>query len=211
MDKDIPKNLDEAIERLECNISPKEQSKIAAGELDVILGHHTVGRWIRNSWGLWAGSELRDWFFDRGIHHADDMSGIILESFQRHLRGKKIDLEGQIEHYQNYWKDKGISTSKEIEKIKNNNTMNEGDITRDTYADKVDYEAELVVEALNKLDRLNELLRPYSDNRDPVNKKEDASERTPEVNEMEESLDNLNRKINDLLSELERIIDNFRG
>lgn len=74
--------------------------------------HFGFGRWMRNNWGLWSGSKLKDWFVERGLHHADDMSGVILVSFWRHLNNKPIDLEGQIKHYQDYWK----SVEKESEK-----------------------------------------------------------------------------------------------
>jgi hypothetical protein len=66
--------------------------------------HFGFGRWMRNTWGLWAGSKLKDWFLERGIEHADDMSGIILTSFWRHLNDKPINLEEQIKYYQDYWK-----------------------------------------------------------------------------------------------------------
>ena len=51
----------------------------------------------------WTGSELQKWFKERGIHHADDMSGIILTSFHRRFYRKEIELEEQIAKYQEYW------------------------------------------------------------------------------------------------------------
>jgi hypothetical protein len=66
--------------------------------------HHTLGRWIRNNWGLWSGeSKLAEWFKSLGIEHADDMSGIVLDSFWRHLHDKPLDVEGQVAHYQAHW------------------------------------------------------------------------------------------------------------
>jgi hypothetical protein len=38
------------------------------------------------------------------IRHPDDMSGIILDSFCRHLNGNPIKLDEQVKHYQDYWK-----------------------------------------------------------------------------------------------------------
>ena len=43
-----------------------------------------------------------------GIYHADDMSGIILTSFQRHVRGQPLEVETQVKHYRKYWKDLGV-------------------------------------------------------------------------------------------------------
>ena len=38
-----------------------------------------------------------------GLEHADDMSGLILESFHRKLSHKPLDLEGQVHHYRAHW------------------------------------------------------------------------------------------------------------
>lgn len=103
----IPTNLDESIEFL--------KRKIPAGELEefknlperraVGATHHGIGMHLRNTWGLWSGSELKDWFLERGVWHADDMSGIIIKSFHRVLNDKPIELEKQISFYfyKKYW------------------------------------------------------------------------------------------------------------
>jgi hypothetical protein len=66
--------------------------------------HMGFGLWIRNTWGLWGNSRLAKYFNSKGIFHADDMSGIILDSYHRYLTGKEIDLDKQIKFYQNAWK-----------------------------------------------------------------------------------------------------------
>lgn len=106
-EENIPTTLEEAIEWLQEETDPAIMEKIETGELDAVSGHHGVGRWMRNNWGLWSGSKLQEYFHDLGIRHADDMSGIILESFQRTLRDEPIELEEQVEYYRNYWKDHG--------------------------------------------------------------------------------------------------------
>lgn len=58
---------------------------------------------MRNNWGLWSGSRLAKYFNEMGIFHPDDMSGIILTSFHRHLNGKDLQLDQQIKYYQEYW------------------------------------------------------------------------------------------------------------
>lgn len=70
--------------------------------------HFELGMWIRNNWGLWRNSELKNYFVDKGIVHPDNMSGIILTSYHRHLNNKPIDLEGQIKFYQK-WDQSGFS------------------------------------------------------------------------------------------------------
>ena len=105
----IPKNLDEAIAFLE--------SKLSSGDRQWLIDdndpwiHHGFGMNLRNNWGLWQeGTVLRVWFEKRKVWHPDDMSGIILESFRRHMTGRPIELDEQIKHYQDYWK-----TAKEAE------------------------------------------------------------------------------------------------
>ena len=72
---------------------------------DVATGrlHFGFGMWMRNNWGLWRNSELKRYFLDRGVGHPDDMSGIILVSYHRHLNNKPVDLEGQITRIQNLY------------------------------------------------------------------------------------------------------------
>jgi hypothetical protein len=61
------------------------------------------GQTLRNEWKLWDNGPLKDYFNKLGIHHPDDMSGIVLTSFYRKLVGKGIDFDTQIEHYKKYW------------------------------------------------------------------------------------------------------------
>lgn len=65
--------------------------------------HHGIGQQIRNDWGLWRDSDLAKHFKEMGIEHADDMSGIILTTVYRQIKGKPWDLVGQIKIYQDYW------------------------------------------------------------------------------------------------------------
>jgi hypothetical protein len=84
------------------------QALLCGGHMteDEFLGrfHHSIGQGIRNDWGLWSDSDLAKYFNSIGINHADDMSGIIFKSLYREMTGKERDLEGQIKHYQDYWK-----------------------------------------------------------------------------------------------------------
>ena len=59
------------IQRLKELQSPDEMSKY----------HFGFGMYLRNNWGLWGGSRLQKYFFDRGISHPDNMSGIILKHY----------------------------------------------------------------------------------------------------------------------------------
>ncbi len=101
-----PVDLASAIARLDALLSPEDIETLRGGtEEDMARYHHGLGTSLRNGWGLWGGSPLAVWFNDRGIHHPDDMSGIILTSYWRHLNDIPIDLESQIRPYQRYWQD----------------------------------------------------------------------------------------------------------
>ena len=100
----IPKDLDDCFVELKKIFSKEELEKIKGGAEDqMIRYHHGLGMWLRNNWGLWKGSRLSKWFNEKGIRHPDDMSGIILDSFWRHLHNKPIKLDEQVKHYQDYW------------------------------------------------------------------------------------------------------------
>ena len=100
----LPVDLDDALRILYDQLESELEAIYKLSE-DQFLGqaHHGLGRFLRNEWGLWGGSDIQKWFKERGIHHADDMSSIILTSFHRKLFNKDIDLDGQIKHYIKYW------------------------------------------------------------------------------------------------------------
>lgn len=100
----IPNNLEECFVELEKSLTPEFIGEIRQGtEEDISQFHHGLGTFLRNNWGLWKGSELSKWFNEKGIHHPDDMSGIIFDSFWRHLNDKPINFEEQVKFYQGYW------------------------------------------------------------------------------------------------------------
>jgi hypothetical protein len=106
----IPRDLDDAlveVDRIFVGAGTREKV-LRATEDDMIDYHMGFGMWMRNNWGLWGGSRLAEFFNGIGIHHPDDMTGIILHSYWRKLHGKPIDLDGQVKHYKEYWqKQKG--------------------------------------------------------------------------------------------------------
>lgn len=101
----IPKDLDDCFVQLKKQLTPEDIEKMKTGtEDDMIQYHFGLGMWMRNNWGLWGGSRLSKWFNAQGINHPDDMSGVILDSFWRHLNQKPIKLDEQVKYYQDYWK-----------------------------------------------------------------------------------------------------------
>ena len=87
----IPANLGECFVELDKQLPEIDKKEMAAkpNRDGMIIYHHGLGTWIRNNWGLWAGSRLQKYFTDRGITHPDDMSGVILDYYHDWLTGKK--------------------------------------------------------------------------------------------------------------------------
>lgn len=115
----IPVDLDDAIKVFLEHQSDKQHTFIRTLDEDAWLGmtHHGTGTHMRNVWNLWGANDdlskhLHDWFVARGIVHADDMSGIIFRSIHRHVRGTQIQLDAQIEYYQNFWRKAGFKDGK---------------------------------------------------------------------------------------------------
>lgn len=96
----IPLTIHEAVQ----TVLSLEGSEILKKEPTTTF-HHTLGREIRNDWGLWnQDSILHKEFNAIGIYHADDMSGIIFDTAQKILNGESVRLKKQVDHYKRYWK-----------------------------------------------------------------------------------------------------------
>jgi len=82
----IPKTIDEAISTLEKILSDEDREYLLKN--GAISMHDSLGRWIRNEWGLWTGSELKNELEKKGLEHPDDMSNYIIEEFIKHWNNK---------------------------------------------------------------------------------------------------------------------------
>jgi hypothetical protein len=105
----IPKNLMECFDVLD-KIFTKggDLDWIQSSSEDEVLGaiHFSLGRWIRNQWGLW--NKETDLYFlleDMGLWHPDDMSSFIITSYYRKKNNQELDLEGQIKLFKEFWKE----------------------------------------------------------------------------------------------------------
>ena len=120
----IPKNLEECYIALDEMKIHDYDSWLKEDEESALSGtHFGLGMWLRNNWDLWAvkntpfwENTLVEYFNSIGIHHPDDMSGIILTSYHRHKNGKDINLEEQVKEYQTFWKnqDKRFKKPKKV-------------------------------------------------------------------------------------------------
>ena len=82
----IPKTVDEAVKTLAKIVSKEDRDYLL--ENGAISMHHSMGRWIRNEWGLWTGSELKNELKKKGFEHPDDMSNYIIEEFIKYWHNK---------------------------------------------------------------------------------------------------------------------------
>jgi hypothetical protein len=119
----LPVNIEEAIDLLK-NFFKENLEEIKNMSEDEFSGsvHHSGGMFIRNSWLLWWHKDhkyeqwpkeipkLNQWFNNLGIWHADDMSGILMTSLHRSLRGEDLEIDKQVQHYLDYWKEQGVKS-----------------------------------------------------------------------------------------------------
>ena len=103
--KDCYKRLDKII--------PASKRKEMAKEENMVHHHFGLGTWLRNNLGLWEDSKLSRYFNSLGITHPDDMTGIILSGYHCYLKKINYDLQADIKHYQQYWKDLQSKTNKD--------------------------------------------------------------------------------------------------
>lgn len=132
-DNYVPKDLNDALEYLNCKWSEKDKNEFLAKNENDAVGelHMGTGLAIRNSWGLWEKrkNSIVRYFNSLGIYHPDDMSSIILTSFHRKISNKDINLQQQVDVYLKYWEKakedsknaankKKVLDGKELEKYK---------------------------------------------------------------------------------------------
>jgi len=115
-----PKTLEECFELLNTVLVDKDVFKNTLESNAVVMSHHSLGRWIRNNWYLWWNPKLAQEYEENNypqekpeivkffneelkIQHADDMSGIIIQSYHRHLNGRDLKVEEQVKKYLAYW------------------------------------------------------------------------------------------------------------
>lgn len=102
----IPKDIKDCIRVLDSIVPDSTKAQYVAIDEPAFIGasHFGMGLTIRNTWGLWRGSRLSEYFVKKGVHHLDDMSGIILRCYHRHLTGKPMRVHELIRHTRHAWR-----------------------------------------------------------------------------------------------------------
>ncbi len=103
--KQVPENFEEAfveLERLLKEYNELEPFQKLSGDA-LVKYHHTLGRHLRNIWGLWSGSNLKKYMENQGFIHADDMSSAMLLFTHRNENGVPLKIEEVVAKYKEYW------------------------------------------------------------------------------------------------------------
>ena len=81
--KPIPSTLNDAVASLDGMLSDEAKAYLRDGGAQAASDmHHSLGRYLRNKWGLWADSELAQYMRDvEKVEHPDDMSHAILVAY----------------------------------------------------------------------------------------------------------------------------------
>jgi hypothetical protein len=112
-----PRNIEQAVRYLAEDNSTEMVSIRTMNEEKFVLAmlHSVTAKEMRKQWGLWwvkghQHAELPEecpriveQFHQMDITHPEDMTGIILRSFHRHLNGLPLDVDGQRYEYLNHW------------------------------------------------------------------------------------------------------------
>ena len=106
----IPQSLEDAITVIKEKLQGDIEFVVKNPERTVLCrAHHGLGRWIRNSWGFWRGSneslvrELKR----LGLKHPDDMSSLIIKCAIRDIKGEDRDIHDTVQFYKDYWVNAG--------------------------------------------------------------------------------------------------------
>lgn len=95
----IPVDLPDCMRQLDSILTPENKELIRSLEEKDFLAktHLALGMWIRNNWGLWSGARLATYFDEQGIHHPDDMTGVILRCYYHYIRDEKVNYQKMLQ------------------------------------------------------------------------------------------------------------------
>jgi len=100
----VPATLAECFQALNEELGPEGQIELrSVVREDLVTTHHSLGRWIRNTWGLWKDGPLMSHMKELGFTHPDDMSSSIIKEYWLQLNGLPSELEQDKTEYTAYW------------------------------------------------------------------------------------------------------------
>lgn len=101
-----PTTLEDAIEILVSYLEKNDIDYIDNNTCEdvSIEFHHSMGRFLRNNWGLWDSNEFTKHMNSLGFFHADDISATVIEALWHHRNNKVFDIETKKAEYEAHWK-----------------------------------------------------------------------------------------------------------
>ena len=98
-DKKIPSSFVGALDELDKRYTDEQKDDFLNGEGEFQFTHRILGMQLRNEWGLWKGSPLKDYFSKRGIAHADWITAAIFEGWRERITTGKLNEKAIIAKY----------------------------------------------------------------------------------------------------------------
>jgi hypothetical protein len=97
----IPENLEDCFAQIDATCPREVRADIATwNEEDFVeRAHWGLGLWMMNSWRLWEGSRLSDFFNNEGIYQPEFMTDIILKEYHRYLNHEALQTKELIKFY----------------------------------------------------------------------------------------------------------------
>jgi hypothetical protein len=97
----IPETIQDCFTQIDATCPKEVREDIATwNEEDFVNNAHWgLGLWMINTWRLWEGSRLSDYFNNEGIYQPEFMSDIILKSYHRYLNHADIQTPQLIQFY----------------------------------------------------------------------------------------------------------------
>lgn len=107
MGDQIPSDLEEAVRAIVGHLDEESLKMIKSlnAETARAMGHHGIGLWIRNNWGLNAKTgPLYRWAVENlGLYHADDISSVVVHCVWADLSRNERNLNKLIQSMKDHW------------------------------------------------------------------------------------------------------------
>lgn len=101
----VPSTIKQAVDILFDMLEPDDIKYINGREDPHAISHFSLGRFLRNNWGMWeTESPLKnDAIQTYKIAHADDISGLILSWVFALAKGEQFDYNEHCKVYHKHW------------------------------------------------------------------------------------------------------------
>ncbi len=120
-----PNTVHEAVFYLRDNLPERDIERIKDTEEMSFVGNALtgdgMGRWIIEEWKLWSPGRLNTFFNRNGISQPLEMAEVILTSLHRHLNGRPMHINQQMEEIRAYWEEQEEGLKKKREGKEENN------------------------------------------------------------------------------------------